>query len=88
MAKISLASRVRAGVWTGKDLAGHAAGVDHIDHVLEHVAFGDDHGTAVHFEGVSCVGVPVIVNGMQQRVAADFGRTSGGVVDIVVLESY
>jgi hypothetical protein len=36
-------------------------------------AFGDDHGAAVHVGGLPGAGVPVLVDGVQQRIAADLG---------------
>lgn len=32
------------------------------------------------------VGVPVVVHGVEEGVAADFGRAAGGVVDVVSFE--
>ncbi|KAI3481829.1 hypothetical protein L1887_55537 [Cichorium endivia] len=82
------ADGVGAGVRGGEDLAAGGAGVDGRGHVLEDVAFGDDGGAGADFEGVAAVGVPVVVDGVEERVAADFGAAAAGVVDVVALEGY
>lgn len=54
--------------------------------VLEYVAFGNDVAAGIDFEGVSAVGVEVVVYGMEEGVSGDFGGAARGVVDVVLLE--
>lgn len=54
--------------------------------VLEYVALSDNLGTRVGLEGVSGVGVEVVVDGVDKGVAGDLGGAAGGVVDVVALE--
>ena len=62
--EISGAGGVCAHGGSGEDLALRAGGVDRGDDVLEGVALGDDGGAGADFEGVSTVGVPVVVDGV------------------------
>ena len=54
-------------------------------HVLKHVPLRDDHAARAVIERVARVGVEVVVDGVQQRVAVHLGRAAGGVVDVVAL---
>lgn len=49
---------------------------------FDHVVAGGD------IEGVAGVCVPVVVYGVEKRVASNFGRLAGDVVDVVVFEGY
>ena len=53
--------------------------------VLEDVALSNDLATGSDVESVARVGIPVVVDGMDERVSADLGAAAGGVVDVVVL---
>lgn len=69
-------------------LAGERGGLDLNGDILEDVALGQDVGAGADLEGVAggCVVVPVVVDGVQQRVAANLGGAARHVVDVVVLE--
>jgi hypothetical protein len=54
--------------------------------VLEDVALSQDFRAGIGFEGVVAVGVEVVVYGVEEGVAADFGATARGVVDVVLLK--
>ena len=58
------------------------------DNVLKDIAFRDDLGACITLEGVLAVGVEVVADGVEERVAGDLGGTSRGVVDVVALERY
>jgi hypothetical protein len=89
MAQIRCAGGIGSAVWAREDLAGDgAAGVNNVDDVLEDISLGDDHGASVDLEGVATVGVPVVVDGVQQRVAGDLGRASRRVVNVVALHGH
>ena len=76
------ADGIRAGGRAPEELARvlQQRGLD----VLEDVALGDDVGAVV--EGVARVGVEVVVDGVDEGVAADLGGAAGCVVDVVALE--
>lgn len=81
------ADLVGGGIGASEDLAD--ALEERCDDVLEDVALGQDVGVAgAAVERVPAVGVPVVVHGVQQRVAADLGRTSRCVVHVVALERH
>lgn len=76
---------VGGSVGAGEDLSNNFE--KRRDDVLEDVALGKHvgvGGTAV--EGVAAVGVPVVIDSVQQSVATNLGRASRGVVDVVALE--
>ena len=54
--------------------------------VLEDAALDEDLGAGVELKGVSLAVVPVVVDGVEKRVAADLGGAAGHVVNEVVLE--
>jgi hypothetical protein len=54
--------------------------------VLEHVALSKDLSAGVGLESVLGVGVEVVVDCVEERVAADLGGAAGGVVDVVLLQ--
>lgn len=56
------------------------------DDVLEDVALSKNHTAVGDLEGVARVVVPVVVDGVEKGVARDLGSTTGGLVDVVVLE--
>jgi len=53
--------------------------------ILEDVAFSNNHTTCSIIEGMAGVGIPVVVDGMEERVATDLGTAARGVVDVVTL---
>jgi hypothetical protein len=53
--------------------------------ILEDVPFGNNHTTSSIIEGMARVGIPVVVDGMEQGVATDLGAAARGVVNIVTL---
>lgn len=53
--------------------------------ILEDVAFSNDHTTSSIVEGMARIGVPVVVDGMEKRVATDLGTAARSVVDVVTL---
>lgn len=86
MAQVGCASRVAGGVRAVEHLAREAARLDLVDDILEHGALDDNHGARVHLERVARVGIPVVVDRVEEGVAANLWRSSGGVVDVVALE--
>ena len=54
-------------------------------HVLKHVSLGYHHPASPVIERVARVGVEIVVNSVQQRVAVHLGAAAGGVVDVVSL---
>jgi hypothetical protein len=80
------ASGVGRGAGSSEDLSARGAGVDGRGDVLESVALGDDGGAGADLEGVAAVGVPVVVDGVEESVAGDLGAATAGVVDVVALE--
>jgi len=86
-AKRSGTSGVGGGAGSGEDLSARGAWVDGRRDVLEDVAFSDDGGASADLEGVAAVGVEVVVDGVEESVAADLGAATAGVVDVVALES-
>lgn len=86
-AQVGRADGVGGGVGGGEQLA-LDVGQDGRGHVLEDVALGQDHGARVDLEGVVGRRVPVVVDGVQERVAGDLGAAARGVVDVVVLEGH
>lgn len=87
MPEVRRASGVRVGVGAGEDLAGDGA-VDHVAGVLEHVALGEDLSARVDLEQVPAALVPVVVDGVQERVACDLGGAARGVKNVVALEGH
>lgn len=85
VSEVGGASCVGGAIWRGEHEAcdGRVLGGDD---VLEDVALGDDHGARVNLKGVARVGVPVVVDGVEESVAGHLGATARGMVDIVVLE--
>lgn len=53
--------------------------------ILENVAFSDDHATSSVVEGMARIGIPVVVDSMEEGVAINLGTATRGVVDVVTL---
>lgn len=64
------------------------SGLNRGSDVLKDISFSDYHAARINLKSMAWVVIPVVVNGMKQGVASDLGRSTGGVVDIVVLECY
>lgn len=86
MSQVRGASRVASGVRAVEHLACEAARLDFVDDILEHGALNDNHCARVHLECMARVGIPVVVDRVEEGVAAHLGRPSRGVVDVVALE--
>lgn len=84
MSEVGGTGCVGGGRWSSEELTRDWRFSDDWD-VLENVALSDDVGTGTDLERVSGVVVPVVVNGMEDGVSLDLGRTSRGVVDVVTL---
>ena len=82
VSEVSLAGG--AGSSRSKQLAG--VGEKRSLDVVEGVSFGDDVDARADVEGVAGVGVPVVVDGVEERARGDLGGTARGVVDVVVCE--
>lgn len=82
MPQIRRALRVRVRVRASKQVPG--VGIQRRHDVLEDIALGH-HVAGGDVEGVPGDGVPVVVDGVQQRVSPDLGSAPGGVVDVVAL---
>jgi len=87
----SAAQRGRAcgvgrGARSGEDLSTGGARVDGRDDILESVALSDDGSASADLKGVAAVGVPVVVNGVEESVAGNLGAATAGVVDVVALK--
>ena len=54
-------------------------------HVLKHIPLRHHHPTSAIIKRVARVGVEVVVDSVQQRVAVHLGRAARGVVDVVTL---
>lgn len=55
------------------------------DDVLEDITLGNNHTTGSDVESVAGVGIPVVVDGVDQRVTTNLGAAARGVMDVVVL---
>lgn len=88
VAKVRVANLVGAGAGRGEDAAVDRALLNRVVDVLEDVALCDDLGAAADFESVALDLVPVVVDGVEESVAANLGSTSGSVVDVVVLHRH
>lgn len=79
MAEVVLACG--AGSSRSEELAsvGEERGLD----VVESIALSDDLGAGTDVEGVAGVGVPVVVDGVEERAAGHLWGAAGGVVDVV-----
>ncbi len=79
MSEVGLAGAGGGG--GGEELAGvgEERGLD----AVEDVALGDDHGAGTDIEGVAAVGVPVVVDGMEEGVADDLWGAARSVVDVI-----
>lgn len=88
VAEVGVAHLVGAGARGGEDAAVDRTLLDRVVDVLEDVALCNDLGAAADFESVALDLVPVIVDGVEEGVAADLGSTSGSVVDVVVLHGH
>lgn len=86
VAQVRGARRVAGGVWAVEHLAREAARLDLGDDILEHGALDYYHRAGVHLERVARVGVPVVVDCVEEGVAADLWGPPRGVVDVVALE--
>lgn len=75
VAEIGGAGRVGAGAWAGEELAGEA-GLDGCSDVLEDVALGHNLGASADLEGMTGIIVPVVVDCVEEGVAADLGGTA------------
>ena len=53
--------------------------------ILKDVAFSNNHTTSSIVKGMTRVRVPVVVDGMEERIATDLGTAARGVVDVVTL---
>lgn len=84
VAQTSLANGIRTRARAAEELALvlEQRGLD----VLEDVSLCDDHCTRAVVEGVAGVCVEVVVDGVDERVAARLGGAARGVVDVVALE--
>ena len=82
MSEASLASG--AGSSRRKQLAG-VSEKRSLD-VVEGVSLSDNVHAGADVESVSGVGVPVVVDGVEERAGGDLGGAAGGVVDVVVGE--
>lgn len=85
MTEVRRAGGVGVAVGAREDLARGCA-ADHVPGVLEHVALRQDLSARIDLERVATALIPVVVDGVEQCVAADFGGASRGVVDVVALE--
>lgn len=83
--EIARADGVSARAGRSEDLAGGVR-LDGGGDVLEGVALGDDGGAGADLEGVARARVPVVVDGVEKRVAAYFRGAAADVVDVVALE--
>ena len=88
VAEVRVAYLVGAGAGGGEDAAVDRALLDRVVDVLEDVALCDNLSAAADFESVALDLVPVVVDGVEEGVAADLGATSGSVVDVVVLHRH
>lgn len=77
---------VGASAGRGEDLAARGTGVDGRDDVLENVALCNNRCTSADLESVAVDSIPVVVDGVQESVAADLGATAADVVDVVALQ--
>lgn len=75
MAESGGAGCVGAGAWTGEELAGES-GLNGCSDVLEDVALGHNLGARADLEGMTGIVIPVVVNGVEEGVAADLGGTA------------
>jgi len=64
------------------------AGLLRLNNVLENVALSNDLGAGIGLESMLAVGVEVVVDGVEEGVAADLGGAAGGVVNVVTLEGH
>lgn len=82
----STAQSRRAGGAPGigsEDLATRCSRINGVFDILEHVSLRDYRSACADLEGVTGVGVPVVVDGVQEGIAADLGAAAAGVVDVV-----
>lgn len=82
MPKVRRALRISVRVRAPEQVP--AVGIQRLHDVLEYVALRH-HVAGGDVEGVAGDGVPVVVNSVEEGVAADLGRATRGVVDVVPL---
>jgi hypothetical protein len=63
-------------------------GLLRLNNVLEDIALSNDLGAGIGLESMLAVGVEVVVDGVEEGVAADLGGAAGCVVDVVFLEGH
>lgn len=88
MSQVRRASSVRRRIRAREDSSPDAAGVNHVGHVLEHASFDDDHSAAIDLECMSGIGVPVVVDGVEEGIAANFWEAAGRMVDVVTFHGH
>lgn len=86
VSEIGRTDLVRIGIGRGEQVASQAAGLNGGIDVLEDIALSENRGTSSNLKSVTGRVIPVVVDGVKERVAADLRAASAKVVDVVTLQ--